>query len=179
MGRDDGGTTDPLRAWMGTKDYRALKLVSEAEAVASLRRLMAEQESTFPDIDSEKLGSVVWALESVGKRGLPAVAIAWLKEQPSHARLSVVLCMLPVSWVRGDGIPPPDPALVEALLSVYDGLPRDVISENGLLIVLMNASHAGVPAPLAARVRNILERARETPDRAPGVQEMLDAFLTA
>ncbi|HEY2511790.1 MAG TPA: hypothetical protein VGI39_13070 [Polyangiaceae bacterium] len=43
----------------------------------------------------------------------------------------------------------------------------------------MNASRAGLPAPLAARVKTILERARETPDRASEVQEMLDAFLSA
>ncbi|HEY2515721.1 MAG TPA: hypothetical protein VGI39_32855 [Polyangiaceae bacterium] len=179
MRHDDQETTDPLRAWIGTKDYRVLKQIGDAEVAVSLRRLMAEQESTFPDIDSEVLGSVVFALEGVGKRGLPAIAIAWLKEQPTHARLSVALCMLPVSWSRGEGVPPPDPALVEALLSVYDELAYDVISENTLLIVLMGASRAGLPAPLAARVRGILERAHETPDRAPGILEMIDAFLRA
>ena len=54
-----------------------------------------------------------------------------------------------------------------------------MINENGLLIVLMRASRAGLPAPLAADVRTILERARKTPDRAPGVNEMLDTFLNA
>jgi hypothetical protein len=102
MGDDDQGTTDPLRAWMGTRDWQVLKRASETEAAASLRRLLDEHEALFPDVDGENLARAAWALESVGKRGVPAVAIAWLQERPSQARLGVVLC-LPAPAARGAG----------------------------------------------------------------------------
>ena len=43
----------------------------------------------------------------------------------------------------------------------------------------MRASRIGLPAPLAMRVRKMVELAREMPDRAPNVREALDEFLSA
>lgn len=177
--QDDKVTADPLRAWIDGGDRQALRLASEAQAAAALRGLMDEQESAHPDLDSERLIRAARALQSAEKWFTPAVAIAWLKQRPDHTRLGVVLCLLLVSWTRAPGAPPPEPALVEALLGVYDKLPHDVISENTLMIVLVHASRAGLPAPLAARVRSMLERARATSGREPEVRAILDAYLDA
>jgi len=84
-----------------------------------------------------------------------------------------------MSWTTAPGAPSPEPVLVEALLGVYDKLPHDVINETGLMIVMVHASRAGLPAPLAARVRSMLERARGTPGREPEVRAVLDAYLDA
>jgi hypothetical protein len=177
MGHERQPAADPLIAWLDG-DRQPLRLPSEAEAAASLRRLMVEQESLFPDVDSERLARACWVLEKADKWWTPAVAIAWLKERPSHARLAVVLCLLQVAWTRSPRVPPPDPALVEDLLSTHDSLPYDGILENTLMIALVHASRAGLPAPLSARVRSILDRARKTPGRPLGIKEMLDTFLS-
>lgn len=173
----DKVAADPLTAWMDASNQEPLRLAGETEVAVSLRRLLNAQESMGAGFDSERLMRAAWTLDQAGKWSGPAVAITWLNERPGHARLGLVLCLLVVSWNCGPGMPPPDPALVESLLSVYDNLPYDVISENSLLIVLVIASRSGLPTQLAARVRNIIGQARQVPGRQPEVQAELDAFL--
>jgi hypothetical protein len=176
---NDKTDADPLTAWLDAGDRQPLRMACAAEVEASLRRLLNEQEAMAEESDSERLMRAAWALSHAGKGNGPAVAISWFKERPGHPRLAVVLGLLLVAWNRPPGTPPPDPASVETLLSVYESLNYDVVNENGLLIVLIMASKSGLPAPLEARVRGILEHARQVPDRQPEVKAQLDAFLNA
>ena len=177
MADEDKATADPLIDYLEGGDRQALPRAGSTQATRSLIRLMDAQESLAPDRDSEKLMRAAWALDKAHHWFVPAVSIAWLQERPGHARLAIVLCLLTGSWSRASEAPPPNPAQVEALLGLYEGLPRDIVNENGLLLVLVGASRAGLPAPLEARIRHILERARDIPDRQPEVKALLDACL--
>lgn len=176
---DDKAAVDPLIAAIVGGDQQALARAGEAQAAASLRRLMDEQDSPQYDLDDERLIRAARALQAAGYWFTPTVALAWLRQHPGHRSLGVVLSLLLVSWTRAPEGPPPDPAQVEALLAVYDSLPYDVISENSLMLVLVRASRSGLPASLAAQVRARIARARATPGREPVVREVLDAYLDA
>jgi hypothetical protein len=67
---------------------------------------MMIKEESLPEGDSERLGGAVFALVRAGKRSMPAAAVTWLQEQPSHSRLAIALSVLFVTWSRSSDVPP-------------------------------------------------------------------------
>lgn len=179
MSFNNKAETDPLLAWMDAGNQQPLRNAGDAEVEVSLRRLLDEQEAMAEAFDSERLMRAAWAMENAEKWSGPDIAVSWLKERPCHTRLGIVLSLLMVAWNCKPGMPRPAPVLVETLLSVYDGLDYDLISENTLLLVLMVASKSGLPVPLVTRVREIIQHARNASPRQPEVRAQLDNFLNA
>jgi hypothetical protein len=157
--------TDPLTCWMDAGEHEPLLRATNAEAVESLRWLLDHHEAKLPDIDSDRLARAGWTLQLAKKWIAPATVITWLKERPNHGRLAIACAVLMVSWNPTGEEPPPDPVLVGELLSVYDRLPYDVISDNSALMVLALATRVALPPQLAARIRGMLERAADDPER--------------
>jgi hypothetical protein len=178
MSYQDEDKPDPLLTRLNAGDRQALRQASDSEVAASLRRMLDEQEAMASEYDSEWLMRAAWVLQEAGKWNGPAVAIAWLQARPSPLRLDIVLCLLLVAWNSPPGAPPLDPVLMETLLAIYQRQSVNAISENRMLLVLMHASNSGLPAPLAARVREILLHARDVPQRQADVKSLLDNFLS-
>lgn len=168
---------DPLIAWMDSKNREALLSATDGQVTQALRDLLDVHVQEYPNIDGDRLARAAFVMESANRWHAAKVALGWLAEAPSHARLGAALAVLLVAWNRRPEMPAIDPAEVDDLFSIYAGLSYELISENALIMVLTLLCDPRLPEPVRARVTSVLAEASKRPGRDQVFQDQLDGYL--
>jgi hypothetical protein len=170
---------DCVEAWIEDRDDGPIVEAPDSAVRAAVERLLARTESTYQNVDADRLMSVGWALLRGGKETAAGAAVVdWLLAQPSPARLEIGASLLQGFWLRSESGARPQPAHVAALLQARRRIPPSEIAD-GIAPFALSATlrGSGLVSPLRERVVEELRQAASDPRVNPEMREHLTRVL--